>query len=135
MNKIKATFLLCCLSAAFTLAPPLQASQAKPSPASSVARPDAVLPLDSWVYPAFDKIEEIQGILGCSLLMRKKSQTYTRYEFAIFTLRLRGQKDWRYLEKFPQGKLIGDAGVKDIIAVLEREFEPEITQIISPQPE
>lgn len=134
MNKIKVAFSTCCLLTALALAQPLQANEARRLSVSVVARPDAIIPLDSWVYPAFDKMEDIQGILGCSLFMRKKLQAYSRYDFAIFTLRLRGQTNWRYVEKFPQGKLLGEAGVKDIIAAFEREFEPEITQILAPPP-
>ncbi|HEX8833076.1 MAG TPA: hypothetical protein VF719_02685 [Abditibacteriaceae bacterium] len=134
MNKIKSTFSLCCLSVVLTLAQQLQANQVKPSRAPAVASPDDIISLDSWVYSAFDKMEDIQGILGCSLFMRKKSQAYSRYDCAIFTLRLRGRTDWRYVENFPQGKSLGEAGVRDIIAAFEREFEPEITQICAPSP-
>jgi len=132
MNKIKVAFSSCWLLAIFALMPSLQADQAKPLSTSIVAYRDAVVPLDSWTYPALYRMEEIQGILGCTLFRRQTSQPIARYDFAVYTLRLHEQTDWSYVGTFSQGKYLGEAGVKDVITAFEREFQPEITQILSP---
>ena len=132
MNKVKGAFYMCWFLTAFALVPSLRADQAKLLSTSSIARPDTVVPLDNWVYPALYRLEEIQGILGCTVFRRQTSQPIARYDLAVCTLRLREQTDWSYVGTFPQGKYLGGAGVKDILTAFEREFQPEIAQILTP---
>ncbi len=72
MGKIKIALASSYLLVALAFGQPLHAQQAEPLQASvssrpdasrpDAPRPDAIVPLDNWAYPAFDRMEDIQGI-------------------------------------------------------------------------